>query len=146
MAFTNYKYGTGLRNVGSYQISGHPYLTGSADMGGADQEIKIEFPYVAKSVTIIASASTDQDPAIFKIHFNSTGALGDVLTNNAHHYITLDSDEDSMTFDIKCKEIYLTTVSANPGFQLFAALTNIPTSSMYSLTGSGLTAPPETFS
>ena len=55
------------------------------------------------------------------------------------HYITLDSDEDSITFDIKCKNIYLTNVTANAGFQLFASLTNIPISSMYDLTGSGLT-------
>ena len=130
----NYKYGTGLRNVGSYQVSGHPFLTGAVDMGSANTEHKISFPYVTKNVTVIASGSSE-----IKVHFNSNSAAGDVL--NAAHFITLDSDEDSMTFDVKCKEIYLTNITANAGFQLYATLTNIDVSHMYDLTGSGLTDP-----
>ena len=52
---TNYKYGVGLRNVGSYQVSGHPYTTGSTDMGSANTELKVEFPYVTKDITVVAS-------------------------------------------------------------------------------------------
>mgnify|MGYP003627961573 CR=1 FL=1 len=44
------KYGVGLRNVGSYMVSGRPYITGSAINAGG--EIKIEFPYVTRNVTI----------------------------------------------------------------------------------------------
>ena len=135
MSFPNYSYGTGLRNVGSYQVSGHPYITGSADMGSANTEHKIEFPYVTKDVTVIASGSTGSTQ-IIKIHFNSDSD-GNVLSGK--HFITLDSDEDSFTFDVKCKEIYLTNVTANAGFQLYASLTNIAASHMYALTGSGLT-------
>lgn len=137
MAFTNYKYGTGLRNVGSYQVSGHPYVTGSIDMGNAGTEHTISFPFVTKNVTVIASGTygVDAENSI-KVHFNPA-ADGSVIAGA--HYITLDSDEDSITFDIKCKNIYLTNVTANAGFQLFASLTNIPISSMYDLTGSGLT-------
>ena len=40
------KYSVGLRNVGSYMVSGQPYLTGSS-VGNGD-EIKISFPYVTK--------------------------------------------------------------------------------------------------
>ena len=131
MSFPNYSYGAGLRNVGSYQVSGHPYITGSADMGSANTEHKIEFPYVTKDVTVIASGSST-----IKIHFNSDSD-GNVLDGG--HFITLDSAEDSFTFDVKCKEIYLTNVTANAGFQLYASLTNIAASHMYALTGSGLT-------
>jgi len=123
--------GVGLRNVGSYQVSGHPFITGSTDMGGKDIENKIEFPYVTKNVTVIASGSS-----IVNVHFNTTSST-DVVAGN--HYITLDSDEDSFTFDEKCKEIYITSVNANAGYQLYATLTNIPTIRMYDLTGSGLT-------
>ena len=130
----NYKYGTGLRNVGSYQVSGHPYITGTVDMGNAGTEHVVSFPYVSKNVTVIASGSS-----VIKVHFNSDSADGDVL--DAAHFITLDSDEDSITFDVKCKEIYLTNVSANAAFQLYASLTNINASNMYVLTGSGLTDP-----
>lgn len=132
MSYPNYGYGVGLRNVGSYQVSGHPYITGSADMGTANTEHKIEFPYVTKSVTLIASGS---DPLI-KVHFNSDSD-GDVLAGN--HFITLNSVEDSITFDVKCKEIYLTNGNTTSGFQLFASLTNVDISHMYDLTGSGLT-------
>jgi len=131
MSYPNYGYGVGLRNVGSYQVSGHPYITGSADMGSADTELKVEFPYVTKDVTIIASGSS-----VIKVHFNSDSD-GRVLDGG--HFITLDSDEDSFTFDVKCKEIYLTNVTANAAFQLYASLTNIDATQMYNLTGSGLT-------
>jgi len=123
--------GVGLRNVGSYQVSGHPFITGSADMGGTFIEEKIEFPYVTKNVTVIASGSST-----IKVHFNTTSST-DVIAGN--HFITLDSDEDSFTFDAKCKEIYISSVTANASYQLYATLTNIPTTRMYELTGSGLT-------
>jgi hypothetical protein len=125
----------GLRNVGSYQVSGHPFLTGSSDMGAVDTEHKISFPFVAKSVTVVNSSSADDKQ--IKIHFNSDSDLGEVL--DAHHYMALNSNEDSFTFDVKCKEIYITNTDATAGFMLFASLTGIPTSSMYALTGSGLT-------
>ena len=42
----------GISNVGSYQVSGKPYITGSADIDN-DVQHKISFPQVAKSVTVI---------------------------------------------------------------------------------------------
>lgn len=44
------KYSVGLRNVGSYMVSGQPYITGSSVNAG--DQVKIEFPYVTKNVTI----------------------------------------------------------------------------------------------
>ena len=58
------------------------------------------------------------------------------------HYVELDSDEDSYTFNAKCQEIYVSAPSTNSGvskFRVVAELTGIPALSMYSLTGSGLT-------
>ena len=136
-------YGVGLRNVGSYQISGHPFITGSADMGAAGAEHKIEFPFVAKSVTVVNSGSADTK---IRIYFNSTGSLGDGGTGtpdviNGFHYVALNSNEDSFTFDAKCKEIYINNKDANAGFMLYASLTGIDSNHMYELTGSGLTDP-----
>ena len=121
--YPKYRHGVGLRNVGSYQVSGHPYITGSANMGSAGTEHKILFPFVTKNVTVISSGSAGP----IKVHFNSAN-VGDVMLGN--HFITLDSDEDSITFDVKCKEIYLTNVSASTGFQLYASLTNVAPSNM----------------
>ena len=43
-------YSVGLRNAGSYLVSGQPYITGSSVNAG--DEVKIEFPYVAKNIKI----------------------------------------------------------------------------------------------
>ena len=43
-------YGSGLNNVGSYQVSGEPFLTASTILSG--QEEKIEFPKVSNNVTV----------------------------------------------------------------------------------------------
>jgi hypothetical protein len=131
--------GVGLRNVGSYQVSGHPFLTGCLDMGAAESEFKVKFPFVTKSVTVVCSGTFGSSATenSIKIHFNPSSDSEDVLDGG--HYITLDSDEDSMTFDVKCKEIYITSATVNAQWQLYASLTGISTGSMYTLTGPGLT-------
>ena len=138
MAVSYPGHGVGLRNVGSYQVSGHPFLTGTSDMGSINTEHKISFPFITKTVTVVNSGSADKE---IKIHFNSDSDPGEVL--DSFHYLSLNSNEDSFTFDVKCKEIYITNSVASAGFMLYASLTNIPTSSMYALTGSGLTEIPE---
>ena len=131
----------GLRNVGSYQVSGHPFITGSTVAAG--QEIQISFPTVTKKINVVASGSSavDTDGPI-RVHFVSTGSAGKPWENvvSGLHFIELNSHEDSMEFDVKCKEIFISAPAANVGgFMLYASLTNIPTQSMYELTGSGVT-------
>ena len=128
----------GLGNVGSYQVSGVPYITSSCGAMTNAQEFKVQFPYVTKSITVIQSGSSGTDPSLF-VHFHSKDD-GHVMDQQNHHYITLNGDGNSVTLNVKCKEIYV-TAQETPGFELFAELTNIPTSSMYTLTGSGLTSP-----
>ena len=125
--------GVGLRNVGSYQISGHPYVTSSVI--NSDQEMRVTFPYVTKKITVIASGS--QPNKGLRVHFASTGSGNNVV--GGKHFIALDSHEDSIDFDVKCKEIYLSAPGAAAGFMLYASLTNIPTGAMYTVTGSGVT-------
>ena len=135
------RYSVGIHNVGSYQVSGWPWITGSLCV--ATDEHWIRFPKVAKSVTVILSGSGD-DVSLsttaghcMRVHYNST-ASGDVILGK--HYVTLDgTDEESVTFDVKCKEIFLSAHGSAFGYELVAELTNIPTASMYELTGSGLT-------
>jgi len=132
-------YKTGLRNVGSYQVSGHPYVTGSELLYNGE-EIKVSFPFVTKAVTIINSGS-----ATIYTYFNSTSSTNDNTGRiiAGKHYISLDADEQNVTFNVKCKEIYVQLAHGKAGtlqgFECFAELTNVPTSSMYVLTGSGLT-------
>ena len=133
----------GLRNVGSYQISGHPFVTSSALTDGAQHQIS--FPTVTKKITVIASGSQGSGAggSCLRVHFNATGSgavVGYETPRSGSHYIELDSHEDSIEFDVKCKSIYLSVPTGHTGgYQLYASLTSIPTSSMYAVTGSGLT-------
>ncbi len=126
-------YGVGLGNVGSYQVSGVPWITGSSALG-AGVEVGYELPMVSKSITVINRSAED-----IRVHFNSTGS-GDVV--NGLHFVLMDSKEDSYTFNVKAKEIYISAPSSNGGnasFTIVAELTQIPVARMYALTGSGLT-------
>ena len=149
----------GIGNAASYQVAGYPFITGTVAGNNANDGVtadlvskagstyKIAFPTVAKSVTVIASGTVNITPSL-RVHFNPTSSQATAGTHasdgsnnvfNQHHYIALDSDEDSVTFNVKCAEIYVTTMVAGSGFQLFAELTHIPVREMYALTGSGLT-------
>lgn len=138
-----HRHQSGLGHSAPYQVSGHPFITGSATVAD-DTQIKVEFPAVAKSVTVINRANAE-----LYIYFNdatahvSADAVDSGHTENVlagHHYISLDNKKDSVTFDIKCKEIYIGNKSGTEGaFQLFAELTSIHPNNMYALSGSGLT-------
>ena len=129
---------SGLRNVGSYQVSGHPYITGNA-FSAANVHHHIEFPYVTKEVTVIASGSFTNNTHI-RVHFGTSSAENRVYAG--HHYVTLNSAEDSIDFDVKCKEMWISSSPgmAAGGYEVVASLTTIPTQSMFALSGSGINA------
>jgi len=147
----------GLRNVGSYMVAGHPFLTGAVAMhsiahapagvsssagmfrtdgagtAASPAELRINFPYVTKSINVITSGSS----ALLRIHFDTMHQGGQrIIPGN--HFIQLDGDEESFELSTKCSTMYLSTLNTTTGFQLYAELTNIPTGSMYTLTGSGI--------
>jgi hypothetical protein len=131
-----FNYQVGLGSVGSYQVSGKPWITGSTLPGTIEHQIT--FPSVAKAVTIInTEPSGDPGTADLRVHFNSTGS-GNVVSGK--HFVTLDDRKDSLTITCKCKEIFI----SNPGstsseYQILVELTGISTNEMFVLTGSGLT-------
>jgi hypothetical protein len=119
-------YVVGLNNVGSYQVSSVPWITGSSALA-AGQEASYTFPMVTKSITVI------------RVHFNSTSS-GNVV--GGLHYVLFDSKEDSYTFSVKSTEMYISAPATNGGnasFTIVAELTQIDAGKMYALTGSGLT-------
>ena len=131
-----YEYRAGLHNVGSYQVSGTPFLTGTVVLGAGlnNGEVKVSFPSVTKSVLIVNTSAS----VPIKVHFN-TVTVGNVV--GGHHYFTLEDKKDSITLSSKCREIYISLVS--PGidgsFEMIADLTGIAAGEMFPLTGSGLT-------
>ena len=152
-------YGVGLHNVGSYQASGRPFVTGST-LSDDDKCHMIEFPSVCKSFTVINTTAGGSGD--IRVHFQSgsgttaitvAGAAGaqdiaaasDVIAGL--HFITVPDDQGSITMDVKCKRFYVSGDigggSQTPSFQVLAELTNIPTGRMYVLTGSGITEQPD---
>ena len=132
----------GINNVGSYQVSGVPWITGSNNLAASIQH-QIHFPRVAKTITVIANEVAGSE---IRVHFNSTGsadASGSIDVVNGRHYVALTSDKDSVTLNVKCKEVYISTPSAAGSgartYTVIAELTQIPRTRMYELTGSGLT-------
>ena len=75
-----FKYRPGIGAVGSYQVSGLPYITGSTSLAAGAEE-KVEFTRVAKTVLVINDSSED-----IRVHFNATGS-GNVV--GGKHYVTL---------------------------------------------------------
>ena len=143
MAIKHQYPGVGLGNVGSYQVSGRPFITGSETKNG--QEYKIIFPKVTKSVTVVASgtAGTIATDNALRVSFASSASME--ILQYGRNYFTLGAHGDAATFDVKCKEIYIVCVAdqangAEPimGFEVIAELTNIPTGSMYALAGTGI--------
>jgi len=128
------KYGVGLRSVGSYQVSGTPFITGST-VPANDEDI-ISFPYVTKKVWVKNTKSSGSTKVI-RVHFQATGS-GNVISGK--HFVELAAQE-SVTLDVKCSKIYITVKASGQtcDYQVYASLTNIPTDSMYTLTGSGIT-------
>jgi hypothetical protein len=144
----------GIRNVGSYQVSGHPWITGST-IAANNKVHLIAFPKVCRSFTVINNNTTNGYD--LNVHFQSgsqvstmtkTCASGeDTLSLTAddalagNHYITVPAGYASITFDVKCKQFFISNTSGETSvkYQVFADLTNIPTSSMYHVTGSGIT-------
>jgi hypothetical protein len=122
----------GIGHVGSFQVSGYPYVTGSTNLDDGVEQ-KIDFPRVVKSITVINRAAPE-----IRVHFNSKSS-GNVYTGG--HYISLPVSGDAVTFNIKCKEIYVSNASGtdNASYELFAEVTSIESAEMPTLTGSGLT-------
>jgi hypothetical protein len=126
------EYSVGLHNVGSYQVSGIPYITGS-DALASGTEHKIEFPMVAKTVTVV-----NHSTGTVRVHFHSQDTDNVI---GGFHFVELDSDEDSISMSVKCKELYVSSAGGGNSreYRVIAELTQIPPARMYPLTGSGLT-------
>ena len=152
------RYSVGLNNVGSYQVSGVPWITGSMVLE-QNKVHMIEFPYVSKNFTVVNNNPSTGHTIL--VHFNSgsntpvtvagpNGAQTVVGTHGAptqhqvyrgFHYITVPPANGSVTFDTKCTKFYISQTASAPAlsYSVMAELTNIPTARMYNATGTEFT-------
>tara|TARA_R110002012_G_scaffold284212_1_gene474911 strand:+ start:675 stop:1079 length:405 start_codon:yes stop_codon:yes gene_type:complete len=111
---SNNIYTAGLNNVGSYQVSGIPFATGSVNCSGST---KIDFPHVTRWVIV---SNSDAFPA--RVGFSEVG----VETTN---YFTLGkasaegAAEASARLELKLTEIW---ISGSSDISVVAGLTNLP--------------------
>ena len=106
-------YTAGLNNVGSYQVSGIPYASGSITTGKNGSPCFLQFPYVTRWVMIVNNDNSD-----LQVGFSQLGL--DVTKN----YFTVSATVDvSPRLELKVTELYFTG-SAN--FDVVCGLTNLP--------------------
>lgn len=131
----------GLQNVGSYQVSGTPFITGSNALASG-QEHLIQFDTVTKKVLVRNPGTTN-----IRVHFASTGS-GNVYEK--FHFLRVSGSSaglekvNELNLECKCTELYISTFSgsvAEPDavYEVYAELTGIPAARMFALTGSGIT-------
>lgn len=124
----------GIGNVGSYQVAGYPWMSGSSvpDATLGDQEVQLVLPLVGKSFQIFSYTAEE-----LRVHFVTLSA-GNVYGGG--HYLTLPSGS-MRELPCKAKEIFVSAPSGSGGgaFEVFAELTGINKDQMPILTGSGHT-------
>jgi hypothetical protein len=115
-------YTVGLHNVGSYQVSGIPFATGSVD---CPQAVEIRFPGVTKWVTVANHGS-----ASVKVGFSAYGLRGSEEAGSLPHNRFLripphtSGSSCVQTFDVKVTSIWL---SGSNSVDVMAGLTSIKT-------------------
>ena len=128
---SNFIYTAGLNNVGSYQVSGMPFATGTLNpsiYGSAG--LKIEFPFVTSWIEVINHDTSNN----VKVAFSSEGLQGNnffkIIRNNAGR-----GDPTSHKLDLKITELYLGGNATN--VDIVAGLTNIPVGRVTAASPSG---------
>jgi hypothetical protein len=134
-------YSSGIRNVGSFQVSGRPFITGSFVGSDAslnvipqNEQIWVDFPKATKTLTVW-NLDGFSPKGVLRVTFADTGSMTNYPANGCYYEL---AENESITLNVKCKKVFLSAVSGIVQWKLFAGLTGIEASQMYDLTGSGI--------
>ena len=110
-------YSVGLQNVGSYQVSGQPFLSSSITVpASSSAPLEIKFQQVTKFVIIRNETDSAGD---IRVGFSSGGLAG-------NNYVRLAVSE-SLSADYKVTSVFLRSATgAEQSASIVAGLTNIP--------------------
>ena len=110
-------YTAGLNNVGSYQVSGIPYATGSLDTGDG---MEIIFPYVTQWITFI-----NHDSGASNHLYVGFSELGLANTSNYFRVGPQSGNEhtQNLTINVKVSRVF---ISGSSNCDVVAGLTNLP--------------------
>ena len=134
MSFPNYKYGTGLSNVGSYQASGKPFVeTATAPASGSSATpVKISFPSVTKEITISCGSDTGED---VRVAFSALGVKDEI---GSYFVVPAAVDGGAVTLNVKATELYaMSNGSGTRAVSVYAALTGISVDRVTNVSPSG---------
>jgi|DEB0MinimDraft_6_1074348.scaffolds.fasta_scaffold03208_8 hypothetical protein len=122
MSYPNYSYGTGLRNVGSYQVSARPYLTSSLNVPASGNTPKeVSFDSVTRFVIITNTLAGSAPNVPLRFGFSANGVQGIEDSN----YAILNNGE-SFEAEFKVTSVYLMSDSPNEcSASVIAGLTGI---------------------
>jgi hypothetical protein len=129
-----YPYGVGLQNVGSYQVSGIPYVTSSiAAPASSGTPTEVSFPDVTQRIVV----SNVNIASSLRVGFSANGTKG------TNYFIipaaTTATDFSSQEFRVKVSSIFLLSHTTTPtSASVLAELTNISTSHLQNSGPNGL--------
>jgi len=129
---SNNIYTAGLNNVGSYQVSGMPFATGSLTIpASGSTPLRIQFPYVTQWVSV-----TNTNSKHVRLGFSENG-----VKNGGSNYILIHEDNHPTEhmYHLKLTELYLLSDTAQSvtNFSVIAGLTNIPVERVDNISPSG---------
>jgi hypothetical protein len=118
----------GIGNVGSYQVSGKPFVSGSIDVNDATvagTPLEITFPSVTQWILVRNLDTSADNSKTIKVAASATGFANDnFFTLNDDYSGTYLRKSQTPRLELKLTKIYLTGSSTN--VDVIAGLTNIP--------------------
>ena len=120
-----YPYGVGLSNVGSYQVSGIPFVTGATAPVSSSTPVEIVFPEVTQRIIVANTGLAD-----LRVGFSANGVKD---TNNYYvvhlHDASVSAHYETIDLRVKVSSIFLLSNSGTTTttVRVAAELTNIDT-------------------
>ena len=122
--YPHYYNSPGLGNVGSYQVSARPFLSGGVSV---QKDYGFKFPFVTSWICISSSGPV-------RVAMSKHGAED---AKSAYFTVDTNATKTSPTFNIKATEVHF-SASDNQKVDVIAGLTNIPAERIDYLSGSGI--------
>jgi len=131
---SNYK--PGLGNVGSYQVSGIPFASGSLTApSSSSAPLEITFPYVTQWVQIIPHSDNGAKRDL-KVGFSQNGVSGS--GTNYFRVHTRNTDTYAPVYNLKVTSLFFQSDSSSTiEFDVVAGLTSIETKNILPANWSG---------
>ena len=119
----NFGYKAGLQNVGSYQVSGRPFATGSVDaLSPAVAPVVIRFPKVTRWVVV-----SNVSAVACRIGFSENGVSGSSPAQAfPNYFLTVPAQTMTQPLELKVTELWL---SGSNTVDVMAGLTFIDVTS-----------------